>query len=475
MTALVALIIVAVGAVGFGASWWCLQGAAALLDAGAAWKTYLGAGVITAVVAVVSVLLTIRFVSPLRAMAFIRQSLMAAHEGETAPDVVTVRDDLGLEADAWNGLMNRLHRQLGDDARQRFEESLVEQRRTSSDLDGAFDAIWQGLIIVDSGLNARYANGAAGVLLQARQEQIVGAPIDRVIEDAQVLDAIRGAMGGAMRQRRTFEIERTNEQEAGMLRISVRPVRRTDPDSVIVMIEDITQLRAAEDARHAFVAQATHELRTPLTNIRLYVESLLEDDSDTLERAKSINIINQEARRLERIVGDMLSVAEIEAGSLQLACDDVRLDDVFEQIEGDFRAQAAEKSLALAFELPPKLPVIRGDRDKVVLAVHNLVGNALKYTPAGGSVTVRVEVDDQQLTVMVEDTGIGISAEEQSKVFEKFFRSADCRVSDVTGSGLGLALAQQVIRMHGGDIAVASEVDVGTTFTLSLPVHQEAA
>ncbi|HEY8666722.1 MAG TPA: ATP-binding protein, partial [Tepidisphaeraceae bacterium] len=241
-------------------------------------------------------------------------------------------------------------------------------------------------------------------------------------------------------------------------------------------IEDVTQQRVAEEARNTFVAQATHELRTPLTNIRLYVETAIEEgDKNPSIRTNALNIINQESRRLERIVGEMLSVAEIEAGSFKLRSADIYLDLLLEELKADFEQQAKDKKMTLLFNLPPKLPVVHGDRDKIVVALHNLVGNALKYTPEGGQVTVSAVVDRGQLSIDVNDTGIGISEEEAEQIFEKFYRSKDPRVGKITGTGLGLTLAREVVRLHGGDITVRSEVNKGSTFTITLPLGVEAA
>jgi len=244
----------------------------------------------------------------------------------------------------------------------------------------------------------------------------------------------------------------------------------------MLSIEDITQQKVAEEARHAFVAQATHELRTPLTNIRLYVETAIEEgEKDPKTRSKCLNVINGETRRLERIVGEMLSVAEIEAGSFKIRTDDVRLETVFEELRSDYQQQADEKRLDLSLNLPPKLPVIRGDRDKIMLALHNLVGNALKYTPDGGKVQINVEVTAKQILVSIADTGIGISPEDAERIFERFYRAKDPRVAKITGTGLGLTLAREVVRMHGGDITVESQIDQGSTFTMVLPAKVEAA
>jgi signal transduction histidine kinase len=119
--------------------------------------------------------------------------------------------------------------------------------------------------------------------------------------------------------------------------------------------------------------------------------------------------------------------------------------------------------------------VIRGDRDKIVLAIHNLVGNAIKYTPNGGTVTVRVVEAKGGIRVEVADTGIGINPEEQALIFDRFYRAKDQRIASITGSGLGLTLAREVVRLHGGDISVRSKLNQGSTFTIELPARAEAA
>jgi two-component system sensor histidine kinase VicK len=185
---------------------------------------------------------------------------------------------------------------------------------------------------------------------------------------------------------------------------------------------------------------------------------------------EAFNVLNREARRLERMVSEMLSVAEIEAGSMRLSNDDVKLDRVFSELETDFKPFAAEKQINLTFALPPKLPDFFADRDRLTLAIHNLVGNAIKYTPAGGSVTVTLSGDGGKLNIDVTDTGIGITQAELAPIFDRFYRAKDPRVANITGSGLGLALAREVARLHGGDVTVQSELNKGSTFTLSVPL-----
>jgi PAS domain S-box-containing protein len=353
---------------------------------------------------------------------------------------------------------------------ERVKGTLGNRREGRSDLENAYDALSVGVIVVDGQARIKHANGAAAVMLQAKRDAVIGQDLTTLIEDQAVKEVIAAIVAGSG-QRRTMEVTRPQSAGGGVCRVHIRPLRREDDGGALVTLEDITQQRVADAARNSFVAQATHELRTPLTNMRLCLENALEDqDSDPQVIREHFNTLNQETRRLERMVGEMLSVAQIEAGSLTLKRDDVRMDKIFEELQADYKPQAAEKPLTLAFELPPKFPVLQGDRDKLMVTLHNLLGNALKYTPAGGKVTVAVRADASRLVIDISDTGIGISPEEQSRLFTKFCRARDPRVEKITGSGLGLALAREIARLHGGDVTVQSELDHGSTFTLTLPL-----
>ncbi len=419
----------------------------------------------------------VRLRSRLRGAGAISEALIALGRGETSPKALTVSSKFGAEAGAWNQLLAEREQLLKHVSVERARESLGGKQDVKADLAFACDALWQGMVLVDDRLNIKYANGAAAILLRTKRDAMTGASVEEFIKDAAVREGIRAIANGTVRHRTTIELKRPESEGGGVLRFNVRSARKEDTAaSVVIVIEDMTQQRVADEARNSFVAQATHELRTPLTNIKLYVEEAIDcGDREPAKRAKCLDVINHECRRLERIVGDMLSVSEIEAGSFKLRSGDVRLDTVFEELRSDFEAQAKEKHLELQFDLPPKLPAIKGDRDKIILALHNLIGNALKYTPSGGKVAVKVHLDATNLSVEVSDTGIGISAEEVDLVFEKFYRAKDKRVTNITGTGLGLALAREVVRLHGGDIAVRSELDKGSTFTMTVPTLTEAA
>jgi PAS domain S-box-containing protein len=405
----------------------------------------------------------------MRAMGAVGDALRCLQAGEVSREALEISESYGDTARTWNSLLREREATQRQLAVERSGQPGQGSRRRDENLADACDAMWHGLLVVDDQLKIRYANGAAAIFLGTTRESLVGAEARAALPHAPVIEALARVADRALRTRSSVEVEPEPGRDA-VLRFSIRPMRKSDTMAAMVLIEDVTQQRIADKSRNGFVAQATHELRTPLTNIRLYVEALLErPDQDAVERAGCLNVINEEVRRLERIVGDMLSVSELEAGSLALACDDVRLDALFQQIQADFLMQAQEKKIRMEYRLPPKLSVIRGDRDKILISIANLVGNALKYTPGGGEVSVSVRENEGMVVVDVADTGIGINEEESELVFEKFYRAKDKRLATIAGSGLGLALARQIARMHGGDITLSSAINKGSTFTLTLP------
>ncbi len=420
----------------------------------------------------------------LKALGAIQEILLAVRPDAQQPfgpggaDISSLELDpkLGLEAVAWNKLLGARQDTQIRSAIQHVKESVREKSQGSEALEAAFDAVSSGLILVNRKMEIEHVNGAAAVFLQAGRPALLHAQVVTAIKDPQVLDAIRAAAENPAAKRAVVEVEQGPTVTAGVLRFTIVPIRQGQLHLALVTIEDITQQRVAAAAMNSFLAKAAHELRTPLTNIRLFVEEALEHcERDAAAASRCLNVINEETQRLDRTVAEILSASQIEAGSFELKRDDVRMDALLQQLKADHEAQAKEKRIAYEFDLPPKLPILQADRDKISLALHNLVGNALKYTLDGGRIVVSAQMENQRLTIAVTDTGIGIGPEEIEKVFEKFYRSKNPLAANVKGSGLGLPIAREVARLHGGDVIVESELGKGSTFTLILPITEEAS
>lgn len=241
------------------------------------------------------------------------------------------------------------------------------------------------------------------------------------------------------------------------------------------LIRDHAGQRMVEQSHHQFVSHVAHEVKNPLNTIRSYTEMLVEGDAGDRETRKEfVNTINEEASRLARLIDNLLSLSRIEIGMLRLERQFVKGQNVIQNAVQAVAQQARGKGVDLQVRLPDRMGNLSGDRELLQVALVNLLNNAVKYTAAGGRVTLTAEERDGRLAVQVADTGPGIPPEDQARVFEKFFRSSSPALAGVPGHGLGLPLAREIARLHGGEIHLESEPGRGTTFTLELPAETGA-
>ncbi|MEA2383188.1 MAG: hypothetical protein QOH72_3159 [Solirubrobacteraceae bacterium] len=267
-------------------------------------------------------------------------------------------------------------------------------------------------------------------------------------------------------------------------RIFARYVARLDEAEVglhgrIVVLSDVTARREAERMKDEFSALVSHELRTPLTSIIGYLE-LLRDDAESngddpaaRQRAQFLTVVDRNARRLLRLVGDLLFVAQVEAGKLSLEEGDVDLEAVARDSVEAATPRALHGGVELTFEGEP-VPPVRGDGDRLAQALDNLVSNAIKFTPEGGRVVVRLTREGDSVVLEVSDTGIGISEADMQQLFQRFFRTQRATSAAIPGVGLGLTIAQAIVHGHEGRLSVQSLDGEGTTFRIELPLHRAA-
>ncbi len=406
----------------------------------------------------------------LAVLTLIRGALRDAGQGMPDLSALTVNPSWGAEAAGWNRLITLTQSKQHEEIEQTLDA--LNTRSGGGNLEEACEGLGHGLLLTDANGKVIYHNGTASASLGLVHDETVGKPLSPLLPNEELAALFEQMISGTGPGRARHEIQVGDENEQSTLRITMR--RMMASGGVMVTIEDVTQQRTAEASRHDFVSQATHELRTPLTNIRMYVETAQTDGEEDKElRGECLNVISRESQRLERLVTEMLSVSEIEAGSMTIRKDDVRLDQLFKSLQQDYNANASKKNIDLRFDLPPKLPAVQGDRDKLSIVVQNLLGNAIKYTPEGGNVSVSVDLSATELIIEFRDSGIGISEEDQKHVFEKFYRANDPRLGDITGSGLGLALAHEIVRLHGGEMSVESVLNEGSLFRVTLPINAE--
>ena len=223
-----------------------------------------------------------------------------------------------------------------------------------------------------------------------------------------------------------------------------------------------------EQLRRNMVGDVAHELRTPLTNLRGYLEAV----RDSLIPADTalVDSLYEETMLLTRLVTDLHELAQAEAGQLNLLRAPAAVSDVVEQAVQILRPQADAKGVTLAVDLPPDLPEVDIDRERIGQVLRNLMNNALAHTPAGGEIGVSARRDGGFVSVAVRDTGEGISPDDLPHVFDRFYRADRSRARQTGGYGLGLAIVRQLVVSHGGTITVESRVGQGSTFTFTAPV-----
>ncbi|TWU29461.1 sensor histidine kinase [Bythopirellula polymerisocia] len=387
------------------------------------------------------------------------------------PEVITkipVRDALSL---GWNRLATLLEHQKANPENQALESKLLEAtaaRRANQDRE-ILESIPDGIAMTDAEGRITFANRAVAALLG--DDATEGVAIQQLLAEMDN-NAKHLTDSPSENHANVCEIHRKGNLTERVIRVSRQGMQSTQRPGQIWCLRDVTQQKLSDKMRDQFIDTATHELRTPLSNIKAYAETLVTGDAIDVEQQKEFcNIINSEVTRLARFVDDLLSISSMEMGSLSIdrqKVDTARLfSEVFEKVEPLMQ----QKQIAFIKELPEKLTEIKLDKDKIVAVLVNLLGNAAKYTPAGGHVTLRVKLDQRSLEVAVVDTGVGIAAEELPKVFDKFFRSADERVQEEVGTGLGLSLAQEIVEMHGGEISVESVLNQGSTFLVTIPLE----
>jgi signal transduction histidine kinase len=237
---------------------------------------------------------------------------------------------------------------------------------------------------------------------------------------------------------------------------------------IVVTMTDITQRRRLEVLRRDFVANASHELKTPVAAVRALAETLLTALPDDPEAGhRFAERIGREAERLEVLVRDLLDLSRVERGTLDV--EPVDLVGLVKEVAGGYADLAEERRIRLNTELRPGVSV-RGDRAQLGLLLSNLLDNALRHPPAGGTVCIRLDPAESRAVLQVADTGEGIPASELPRVFERFYRVDKARARQTGGTGLGLAIVRHVAEAHGGTVRVDSELARGTTFTVTLPV-----
>lgn len=419
------------------------------------WRVQRGFLIATSVAAVLAVVFSLFAAGRISSsLERIRRQARAVAAGRldvsVEPDTTQEIGDLGR---AFNAMTGDLRRLVGE----------IEQSRVR--LEAVLASLQDGVVITDGNGEVVRLNAAAGRLLRVEPAEAIGQPFVVVCRDHELAELLRVALTTGERATGVVEygLDRRMLEAWGLAIVGARETLG------LVVLRDVTELRRLEAVRKEFVANVSHELRTPLASIKALVETLEAGAID--ERDVAVDFLGRivgEVDRLAALVDELLDLARLESGRITLRLETLEPAELIGRGAERLKPQTERARLALVVDVPEGLPAVRADRSRVEQVLLNLIHNAIKFTPAGGVITVRAQVVDGVLRVSVRDTGVGISEQELPRIFERFYKEDKARRSE--GTGLGLAIAKHIVLAHGGTISVESRRGAGATFYFTLPL-----
>jgi signal transduction histidine kinase len=329
------------------------------------------------------------------------------------------------------------------------------------------------ILVMDETGKATYANSKLIPLIGGSLESIIGAKPHEWCQNVELNELLAKYQINLQRFQLSDSIEFNPVNNlSATISVSAYPLfTAKEKDSIcgtLVVFKDITREILANQARDQFINHVAHELKSPLNVIHMYAEALLEPDLDAEQHISTINVINDEVERLNSLIFNLLNISKIEAGSIALDIQRVKLTEFLTDTFDSVVRSGNDKQIQFDLDLPRHLPDIQFDKHLLRVAINNLLTNAVKYNTLGGKVSFKVEEDEDNIIFTITDSGIGIAEKDQSHVFEKFYRSEDDNVTQRSGHGLGLALAKEIVDLHQGKLSMQSTVGEGSVFTIEL-------
>jgi two-component system phosphate regulon sensor histidine kinase PhoR len=316
-------------------------------------------------------------------------------------------------------------------------------------------------------------SGLKNILRDEYAPEIIGKTTLEAFRNVELEDAFN-------RFRKTrnqiFEEITFGDENPIILDVTISAVRGlpAGEEKTMMVFHDVTRLKRLEKMREDFVANVTHEIKTPLTAIIGFIDTLQGGALDEKDTAKKfLQIISENARRLDRLVDDLITLSSIELGEMKLHLEGVSVAQIMGNALPVFEAKIAAKSLTVETHIPDGLPLIHADRDKVVQIVLNILDNAVKFTSDGGKISVSAFEDGKgSVVIEVSDTGMGIPKSEIPRLGERFYRADKTRARELGGTGLGLSIVKHLLKAHHGNMEIDSQIGKGTKVSLYFPVYR---
>lgn len=410
-----------------------------------------GAAVAAVIGLVLAFLIARKVTRPIYSVTAVAESLVQGDYKQRVP--VDTEDEIGALARAFNRMASEL------------EERIQTIDGDRNQLLAILGGMVEGVVALDAQERVVHMNRAAGRMLDADPAESLGRRIWEVSRLPAITEALHQAVSGGAS---TAETRISAEADDQVLELHAAPLRS---GGAVLVLYDVTDLRHLEEVRRDFVANVSHELKTPITAIVGLTETILDDpDMPAATREKFLDKVRQHAQRLSVLVTDLLALSRLETGDRFLERSTLDLREPLRDALRSQIAQAEAKSLEVDAELPESPVTVRGDAEALREAVENLLSNAVRYTPEGGEVTVRLATNGHGAYIEVTDTGPGIEPRFQERIFERFYRIDRARSRELGGTGLGLSIVKHTALAHQGRVAVESQPGKGSTFRIWLPL-----
>jgi signal transduction histidine kinase len=361
----------------------------------------------------------------------------------------------------------------------RLGQMLRAQRSVTSQHLAILSSLTDGVAVSDDSDRLLTVNEAVTRILKPPEAGLVGAHVESLFagfpEEAR--QGMREAIA-SVRERFarscTESVQVTLSRQDQVVQVTLAPLSEQPHlfSGNVLVIRDITLEHEVIQAKNEFISTVAHELRTPMTSIRGYTDLLLHGATGKLNEGQErfLSIVKSNTERMAALVADLLDISRIEAGQVPLAMASLDLEKVMRELRDSVIETIHERGLELNITCEPGLPAVRADYNRLMQILHNLVSNAYRYTLPGGWIAVSARRAGDAVQVDVQDTGIGIAAEDRERIFERFFRADHPVVKKQSGTGLGLSIVRTLVQMHDGKLWVESEPGRGSTFSFTLPL-----
>ncbi|HDS09216.1 MAG TPA: HAMP domain-containing protein [Firmicutes bacterium] len=405
---------------------------------------------ITILVIIATMLITRMITRPVRQVTRAAAKI-AAGELDQKIDIRS-SDELGRLGNAFNQMSLSLKNNL----------SAISDEQ--SKLVTVLKNITDGIIMTDNKTAVILTNTTARNLFNLKETDVIGKPLIEVLFNHEVDDLLKSCLN----KNSTINTE-IDLKNGKFLRVIAVPLQTTSIKGALLNFQDLTEMRNLQTMRKEFIGNISHELRTPLTSIKAIVETLQNGAiNDRAAATEFLEKVNTEIDSMAQMISELIELTRIETGRIELNVKPLDMNNVITEIRDRLVPQATRKNISITADLLSGLSPVQADHERIQQVLNNIIYNAIKFTPSGGSIEVKSEQTENEIIVTITDTGIGISKSDIPHIFERFYKADKSRAEE--GTGLGLAISKHIVLAHRGRIWVRSEEGQGSTFSFALPL-----